>query len=134
MSLKSTSRDTIPLYAALVGAVGVVGLAGAYSLPRNHAEQMSAFFGVASATFSGVFALSLKRWAMSRALKWALGTIVAVFFLRLLLVSAGLIAIRGRPGSITAFVIGFFCVYFVLQWLEISYVMVESKRRNRGVE
>jgi hypothetical protein len=30
------------------------------------------------------------------------------------------------------FTVGFFTVYLALQWIEISYVMAEAKRRGHG--
>jgi hypothetical protein len=55
-----------------------------------------------------------------------------VFGLRLVLVAAGLAYVRVKGGSVVPFVAGFFGCYFVLQWVEISYVLAEQKRRGGG--
>jgi len=55
-----------------------------------------------------------------------------VFGLRLVLVMAGLAYVRVKGLSVIPFVAGFFGSYFVLQWVEISYVLAEQNRRSGG--
>ena len=57
-----------------------------------------------------------------------------VFALRAVTVAAGLYAIVSRGLGPWGFVVGFFGVYFVLQWVEISYVNAASKSAAGGDE
>ena len=125
-------KDTLPKFAALVVLAGAVGLAGSYLIPRSEVDRWAAFVGVAEATFSGAAALSLKRWALQRSVRAALAMMAVVFGVRFLLVAAGLAYVKVKQGGVMAYVAGFFGVYFAVQGVEISYVLVESKRRGRG--
>ena len=125
-------RDPLPWYAAGVVAVGVAGMLAIVLIPTSPAQRMGAFVGVAGATFSSAAALSLKRWALARSLKAALGMIGVTFGMRMVLVGVGLAYVKVKGGGVVPFTAGFFGVYFVLQWLEISYVLAESKRRSTG--
>jgi len=116
----------------MVVGVAVAGWIAAWLLPSGHAAQEAAFLGVAAAAFSGALALTLKRWALSRSLQAALMMMGVVFGVRLLLAVAGLAYAKVKNASPMPFVAGFFATYFVLQWVEISYVVSESKRRGPG--
>jgi hypothetical protein len=59
--------------------------------------------------------------------------VAVVFLFRLVLVSLGLVVVVRVAGwSGMAFAVGFFAEYFVLQWVELAYVLIESKRRGQG--
>jgi hypothetical protein len=122
----------LPWYAGAVVAVGAVGLVAAAVFASGTASRMAAFVGVAEATLSSAAALTLKKWALARSLQSALGMIGVTFGMRLILVAAGLAYVRLKGNALVPFVAGFFGVYFVLQWVEISYVLTESKRLGRG--
>lgn len=125
-------KDPMPWYAGAVVLVGALGLAASAYFPTGAAARMGAFVGVAEASLSSAAALSLKRWALARSLQAALAMIGATFGMRLVLLLAGLAYVRLKGNGVVPFVIGFFGVYFILQWVEISYVLAESKRRSRG--
>ncbi len=57
-----------------------------------------------------------------------------MFGLRAVMVAAGLYWVVSRGLEAVAFVMGFFGVYFALQWIEISYVMAASKDAPGGDE
>jgi hypothetical protein len=116
----------------MVVATGVAGLLGAYFLPRSAEARLAAFVGVAGSVLAGAVVLPLKRRALDRGLNRALVVLGAAFVVRLVLVVAGLMyVVRANLGPL-AFTLGFFGVYVVLQWVEISYVLAESKRRGQG--
>lgn len=124
--------DRLPFYTGLLAAVGVVGLGMAYLLGRGASQRVGALIGVAGAVVSGAAALPLKRRALAKSVKLALGVVVAVFLGRLLLVLVGLLYVRSAGLSPMAFVMGFFGAYFALQWIEVSFVLAEMKRRGQG--
>jgi len=74
----------------------------------------------------------LKRRAMARGLNWTLGMLGVAFGIRMVLVAAGLVYVMKEALRPVPFTVGFFSVYLGLQWIEITYVMAESKRRGRG--
>lgn len=116
----------------MVVATGGVGLLGAYLVPRSAEARLSAFLGVAGSVLAGVIALTLKKKALERGLSWALGMLGVAFGVRAVMVAAGLFyVVRSNLGPM-AFTASFFAVYLVLQWVEISYVLTESKRRGQG--
>jgi hypothetical protein len=116
----------------MVVAVGLLGVLGVQVFARVQADKLVAFAGVALATLSGAAALSLKRWALARSVRSVLGMVGVMFCLRLGLVVAGLAYVRVKGASVVPFVVGFFAVYFVIQWVEISYVLAESRRLGTG--
>ena len=109
-------------------AVAVVGAALSALLPRTDGARAAAELGVGLAVGSSVVALLLRRWGLAQSLQATLLVIGAVFFLRLVLVVAGLFEVRARGGSLVAYVAGFFGSYLVLQWIELS----DALARNRG--
>lgn len=120
----------MPLYAGLVTAVGALGMVGAALLPQSASGRTGALLGVAAAAASGLLALPLKRRALGVSVQAALKVIGAVFAVRAVLVVAGLLFVRQRGVGPIPFVVGFFGVYFVVQWIEVSYVLAEQKRRH----
>jgi len=125
-------EDRLAFYAGILVVIGAAGLVGAAFLTRTPQARMGAFFGVAASLLSGLIALSLKRWALTKSLQWALGMIGASFFVRVVMVLVGLFVVMQRAASETAYMVGFFSVYFALQWVEVSYVLDASKRKDRG--
>jgi hypothetical protein len=123
-------KDPFVFHAALVGLVGVLGVLGAYFLPREPSDRLAAFIGVGAAVFSGAIALPLKQRAMARSIKAALAVLGVVFGVRMVLVGAGLVFAKMRGLGMVSFTMAFFGAYFVLQWVEISYVLAEQKRRG----
>lgn len=120
-------------YLALVAGVGLLGLVGAYALPQTGEGRLGALVGVAVSVAAGGVVLGLKRWALSRSLNWALMMVGASFGIRLLAVTVGFAVVITRGAEKVAFIAGFFAVYFVLQWLEISYILASPGRGQGGV-
>ncbi|HEX4621470.1 MAG TPA: hypothetical protein VH208_07880, partial [Myxococcaceae bacterium] len=81
--MSEEGRDPLPRYAAGVVAVGAAGMLALGLIPASAAQRMGAFVGVAGATLSSAAALSLKRWALARSLKAALGMIGVTFGMRM---------------------------------------------------
>ena len=120
--------DPLPKYAAMTVLVGLLGVAGAWGLPKTAEDRLGAFVGVGAAVFSGALALPLKKRALNESVQAALKVMGMVFGVRLVLVAAGLwLTLRKGAGPVP-FTLGFFGVYFALQWIEISYVLAEQKR------
>ena len=128
-----SARGRWLLFAALVGLLGAAGVAGAVLGVEEPDARKAALVGVGEAVFSGAVALELKRRAVAKSLNWALAMVAVVFLFRLVLVSLGLVVVVRVAGwSGMAFAVGFFAEYFVLQWVELAYVLIESKRRGQG--
>lgn len=119
---------TWPFAAVLV--VTALGAWGARHLGRNAAEQSAAWLGVGLSACAGGFSLILKRAALARGIRYALGTTGVTFILRLLLLLVGTVWVRSHGGAVTAFAVGFLVVFGALQWLEIGYVAVAAKGRS----
>jgi hypothetical protein len=130
--VKGAEQDPLPRYVGMVVAVGALGFLAAYLVPRGQPARWATFIGVAEATASGAAALSLKKWALGRSLKASLAMLGGVFALRLILAVSGLAYVKVKSGAVLPFVAGFFGTYFVLQWVEISYVLAEAKRHGHG--
>jgi len=100
----------------------------------------SAWPGVASdaragsvlAAVAGVGGLAMKAQALLRGVKAALAWTVALFFARVALWGAGAAWFWTHGGSAQAFTAGFCAVFAVGLWLEISFVLAASRRRQRG--
>lgn len=128
----TAGSDPFPRYMSLAAGAGVVGLLGAYLAPGSPEGRQSALLGVGASVLAGALALALKRRAAARGLNWALGMMGVAFAVRMVLVGVGLAyVIRAELGPLP-FTVGFFGVYLVLQWVEISYVLAEAKRRGGG--
>ena len=121
------------MYVALAAGVAGVGLAAAALLPGSAEGRQGALVGAGAAALSGAVALPLKRRAVAKSMKAALTAMGAVFGARVLLVALGLVWVLDRGGGAMAFAAGFFGVYLVLQWVEISYVVAERNRRGPSV-
>lgn len=121
-------------HAGLAAGVTVTGLALAAFLPKTAEARQSAFIGVALAAVTGVVALVLKRRAVRKDLKAALKAVGVVFGLRAVGVVVGLLWVVETGLNAVAFVAGFFGTYFVLQWIEVSYVMAASQGAAGGDE
>jgi hypothetical protein len=127
----SAASDRFAWFAGGTLAVGLLGF-GTTALAASHPSARSAaWLGVGAAELSGLLGLYLKRWARARSLNALFAVVGILFGLRLLLVALGIALLRFRDANTTAFVIGFFAVYFVLQWLEIGYVSGASKAPRR---
>ena len=124
--------DPLPAHAGWMAVVGLLGLLCAYFLPLEAAGRRGALLGVALAVASGAFALHVKRRAVARSLQAALFALGAVFGLRLLLLAGGLWYVSSRALSSLAFTVGFFVCYFALQAIEVSYVLAEHRRLQKG--
>ncbi|HYO54124.1 hypothetical protein [Archangium sp.] len=121
-------------HAGLAAGVAVTALSLAAFLPKDAEARQSAFIGVALAVVTGVVALVLKRRVMRKDLKAALKVVGVVFGMRAVGVVVGLLwAVRAGLSAV-AFVAGFFGTYFVLQWIEVSYVMAASRDVAGGDE
>ena len=132
MTESGGERDRLPILAGWVGAIGLLGLAGAVLIPGDRTSRMGALLGVAASLLSGLIALSLKRWALDRSIQLALGMIGVSFLLRLVWIGVGFAVAISKGAGLLPFTAGFFGVYFPLQWVEIGYILAESKRRGRG--
>lgn len=132
--MKDQGSETFRSHAGLAAGVMAVAMVLAAFLPRAAEARQSALVGVVLAAVTGVVALVLKRRAMSRDLNAALKVVGVVFGMRALGVVVGLLVVVDRGLSAVAFVAGFFGTYFVLQWIEVSYVMAASKDAAGGDE
>ncbi|MFY0526516.1 hypothetical protein ACN28I_26370 [Archangium gephyra] len=121
-------------HAGLAAGVAGAGLALAAFLPKTSEARQSAFIGVVLAAATGVVALVLKRQAVRKDLKAAMKAVGVVFGLRAVGVVVGLLWAVQTGLSPVAFVAGFFGTYFVLQWIEVSYVMAASRDAAGGDE
>lgn len=126
--------DIFRKHSGLTAAVTVVGLALAAFLPKDAESKQAAFIGVGLAAVTGVVALLLKRRAVSRDLNAALKVVGVVFGMRAVGVVVALLWVVQRGLGVVAFVAGFFGTYFVLQWIEVSYVMAASRDAAGGDE
>jgi hypothetical protein len=128
---REEEEDRLPFFAGMVVIIGACGLLAAAFLGKTTPQRMGAFFGVSASLFAGLVALSLKRWALTRSMEFALAMVGASFAVRVVVVMLGWVLVTGRTASIMAYLLGFFGVYFALQWVEISYV-VDAQKRNRS--
>ncbi|MHB8878726.1 MAG: hypothetical protein ACYC8T_33925 [Myxococcaceae bacterium] len=125
-------REPFWPYLGLAGGVAVVGVAVAGFGPWGP-DRAGALVGTLAAALSVAVALPLKRRAVRKSMNAALLAMAAVFGFRVVLLAAGLLWVLSKGTGAMAFTLGFFGVYLVLQWLEISYVMAERKRLGPGV-
>jgi len=141
VSDRANKKRTV-LYIEVLLGLFLAGLAAAYLLPGSASGRSGALGGVGLAASSALVALYLKRWAVEKSLKASLAIVGIVFLLRLLLVSVGLMLVLWFKAGVVAFTAGFFGIYFVLQWLEISYLLggrsrgprqARGERLHRGV-
>lgn len=121
-------------HAGLAAGTGAVGVALAFVLPRASESTRAALIGVVLAAGTGAVGLALKRRAVRKDLTAALKVVGLVFGMRAVGVGVGLWWVVDRGLSAVAFVVGFFATYFVLQWIEVSYVMAASRDAAGGDE
>ncbi len=110
-------------------ALGAVAWALAAAWP---ASVSGARTGIALAAAAGVGGLWVKAQALRKGVNGALGWTVALFFARVALWGAGVLWLRSQAGDVAAFTAGFCAVFGVGLWLEISFILVASRRRQRG--
>ena len=124
-----STQQLFARYAAVVAACGLLGWAAASFLTRDAADKTAALVGVAVMIPTAFLSLWLKRHAVEKGLQLALAAAVAIFFVRMIaLTIAILLGMRaGLPAM--AMVFGFFGEYFVLQVVEIRFVLAVHGRR-----
>ncbi len=122
-------------YAAASGAVTSGAALVVALVPASPANRSAAWLGVMLATVSGAVALLLKRRAMAsnalQAVSTGIKTLGLAMSMRAVVLVAGLIWVAQRHDGGFGFVCGFFGVYLVQQWLEISYLLTEQKRHSQ---
>jgi hypothetical protein len=128
------AAETFQNHALVAAGVAVVGMALAAVLPQAPEDRWSALWGAGLAALTGAVSLGLKRYAMRRNIQAALKVVGLVFGLRAVTVAAGVYVMVTRGPGPWGFVVGFFGVYFVLQWVEISYVSAASRSAAGGDE
>jgi ammonia channel protein AmtB len=126
------AAETFRNHALVAAGVAVVGMALAAVLPQAPEDRWSALWGTGLAALTGAVSLGLKRYAMRRNIQAALKVVGLVFGLRAVTVAAGVYVMVTRGPGPWGFVVGFFGVYFVLQWVEISYVSAASRSAAGG--
>ncbi len=124
--------DLFPRFAGMAVGVGALGLLGAATVPGTPQQKLSTLLGVGLSVAAGAVALALKRQALAKGLNWTLAMLGVAFGIRMVLVAVGLVYVMRAGLRPVPFTVGFFSVYLGLQWIEITYVMAETKRRGRG--
>ena len=121
-------------YAAVSAAVATASAVAVPLVPANSQTHLAAWLGIALATVSGAVALLLKRRAIKNdgleSLTSGMKTLAQVMALRGMLLALGLLWVTRHGEGAMGFVVGFFVVYLAQQWLEISYLLSESKRNS----
>ncbi len=126
---RESERSPLPFYASLMAGAGVLGVLGSWLYP-NPNDRLGVLLGVGAAVVSGVVGLVFKRRALAVSMQAVMKVLGAVFAVRAVLVVAGLLLSMKRGIAPIAFTVGFFAEYFVLQWIELSYVLAEQRRRQ----
>lgn len=123
---------------ALCLGIGAVAGLMTWALPLAPDARLGAAVGTILATATGVAALWLKRWAMSRngtdAVKGGLLSLAIVFALRAMVLAAGLLGVSRLAGDRISYVVAFFIIYLMQQALEVSYVHLEQKRLSQALK
>jgi hypothetical protein len=122
------TRIFIP-YAAGMVALGALAWALASGWPP---EAQDARAGILLATAAGVASLVVKALALRRGVSGALAWTVGFFFARVALWVAGVVFLRTHGGNVTAFTAGFCGVFGLGLFLEVSFILAASRRRQRG--
>jgi hypothetical protein len=121
-------------YAGLSTVVAAVAMGLAVWLPGELGLGRGAVFGALLAVVTGAVALGFKRRALRRDMVAALMVMAWVFGMRAVGVVVGVVWVVRHGWDVVAFVAGFFGTYFMLQWIELSYVMAASRNAARGDE
>lgn len=122
------TRIFIP-YAASMVALGALAWALSAAWPLS-AEDARA--GVLLAAAAGVASLLVKALALRRGVSGALALTVGFFFARVALWVAGVLWLRQHAGNVEAFTTGFCGVFGLGLFLEVSFLLAASRRRQRG--
>jgi len=122
------TRLFLPFAGGMV-ALGALAWALAAGWPAYTSDARA---GVVLATVAGLGGLLMKSQALRRGIKAALAWTVALFFARVAVWGAGVAWLWNRGGSAQAFTAGFCGVFAVGLWLEISFVLAASRRRQGG--
>lgn len=117
---------------AFLGVVAVAVTTVALWPDAGPLARRMALVGVALCAGSGVVSLWLK--AQARTVNAALMALVMVFGFRAAMVVLGALLTSRVWGEAMPFVYGFFGTYFPLQWVEISFLVSQSKRQRQGQE
>lgn len=113
---------------AVVRLFVVLALAVLALLWREGGAGVSAALGVVISVATGVISLLRKRKGMETSNSAAIGAVVAVFFLRLLALVFGLVAVsRWSEGSPLDFIAGAFFAFLATQFIEVKYLLAASK-------
>jgi hypothetical protein len=113
-------------YAALSALASACGLLVASQV------SPSALSGAAFAAASAALALPFIAWGSPRGTNALLGGFVAGFFVRMILVAAGLLFSRARGEGALQYAAAFFAVYAATQLVEVAYVFSSSRARRAG--
>lgn len=119
-------------YAGWAAVASAVAVGLAVWLPGELGLGRGAVFGALLAVGTGAVGLWLKRRALRRDMVAALKVVAQVFGMRAAGVVVGLVWVVRHEWDVVAFVAGFFGTYFVLQWIELSYVMAASRNAAGG--
>jgi hypothetical protein len=122
------TRIFIP-YAAGMVALGALAWALASGWPQ---EAQDARMGILLASAAGVGSLLVKAIALRRGVSGALAWTVGFFFARVGLWMAGVLFLRSHTGNVSAFTAGFCGVFGLGLFLEVSFILAASRRRQRG--
>jgi hypothetical protein len=122
------TRVFVP-YAAGTLALGGLAWALAAGWP---AVAQDARLGVLLATAAGISSLAVKAFALRRGVSGALAFSVGFFFARVALWMAAAVAVRNQGGNVAAFTAGFCGVFGIGLFLEVSFILAASRRRQRG--
>lgn len=122
------TRLLLPFAAGML-ALGAAGWAVAAAWPASAGDART---GVLLAAVAGLGGLWVKSKALRRGVNGALGWTVGLFFARVALWGAGVLWLRSHGGDAAAFTAGFCAVFGVGLWLEVSFILAASRRRQRG--
>jgi hypothetical protein len=110
-------------------ALGALAWAFASAWP---AQASDARLGILLAAAAGVASLLVKALAVRRAVSGALAWTVGFFFARVGLWMVAVTLLRSRGGNVSAFTAGFCGVFGLGLFLEVSFILAASRRRQRG--
>ena len=130
--MSGRGRDELARHTLYLVLAAAAGMGLAWEVPARAEGRLTALLGVTAAAATGGVALWLKGRALLGSMGRALAVLGVMFAVRLAVV-AGLLVWASRAGYPPApLVAGFLGEYVALQWIEISYVLAEQRRRGRG--